>query len=103
MRSLNKKACVSEDQWWEQFRPLKNHIDPYASFEGCMFETYGTEIDWVRKQPATRTWTVLDVDGVRYIANGFHSINAFGYLVTEVEYAGDVLDIRIDDMVEEES
>lgn len=98
----NSATTMSEDEWWEQFRPIRNHFDPYASFEGCMFETYGAEIEWVRKQPATRICTIIEVDDVRCIANGFHRINAFGYLVTEVDHTGDEVDIQIDDEVEEE-
>ena len=31
------------------------------------------------------TWTILDVDGL-YIAPGYHFVNSFGYVVTDVPW-----------------
>ena len=38
---------------WEQFeadyKPVKNHIDNNASYDGFMFETYGAELEIVKE------------------------------------------------------
>lgn len=77
--------------WFNTFRPIKNHLDNNASHDGHMFETYGTELDYVQaihKTTPDRVWTVLDADGDTYIASGYHHVNRLGYLITDVEYSG---------------
>ena len=44
---------IDEDAFIERFRPRPNHLDPNASYDfgdgGCLFETYGPELDFVRE------------------------------------------------------
>lgn len=91
---------LTEDEFYERFNPIKNHF--YAnpedcSFGGCMFETYGKEVEYInniqRMQQSTKTleellsrrqiWTIEEVDGRFYYVSGYHYVNRYGYLLTE--------------------
>ena len=83
-----------EDQfeaWHNQYQPIQNHFDPN---EGCKFETYGEELDYVLKIAYTepkRIWTLVDGDdGNLYITSGYHLVNRINYFIThnpcELEY-----------------
>ena len=78
---------LTEDEWFDTYKPIKNHIDPTASFDGCMFETYGEELEFIEKQKELYIWTYGDGDdGGTYIWNGFHVVNRIGYFLTEVPF-----------------
>ena len=71
--------------WLEEFKPITNHIDDNASFDGIMFETYGEEVEFVKQQDPRCIWTYGDGDdGGSYIWNGWHFVNRIGYFITEV-------------------
>lgn len=78
------------DSWLEEFKPITNHLDPHASFQdesgtGIMFETYGDEVEFVKKQDPRCIWTYGDGDdGGGYIWSGWHFVNRLGYFITEV-------------------
>jgi hypothetical protein len=82
---------LTEDEWFEQFKPIPNHLDENASFNdgehGYMFETYGDEVEFVKSQDSNRIWTYSDGDnGGTYISDGYHVVNRIGYFVTAVPY-----------------
>jgi len=85
--ALPKTVTLSEDAFWKRFKPLKNKIEPNSSYNGCMFETYGKELERVKKRakkyPLT-IWTISDNDGDLEIMEGFHFVNRLGYLITKV-------------------
>jgi hypothetical protein len=78
------------DEWVDQYRPVVNQFDPNASFQdesgnGIMFETYGDEIDFVKKQDHSTIWMYgSGDDGGLYIWNGWGFVNRLGYFITEV-------------------
>jgi hypothetical protein len=73
------------DDWCDTYKPIKNHIDTNASFNGEMFETYGDEVAFVKEQPEDRIWTYGDGDdGGSYVWNGWSFVNRIGYFITEV-------------------
>ena len=97
---------VSEDEFYMKFNLMKNHIDNNAGFDGCMFETYGKELDYVFKMSKeNRVITIIEGDEERertfssdmgieitepspnmYYATGFHWVNRFGYFVLDKPY-----------------
>ena len=82
---------LTEEQWFEQLKPIPNHIDDNASFNdgehGYMFETYGEELEFIKAQEPNRIWTYADGDdGGTYICDGYHVVNRIGYFVTTVPY-----------------
>ena len=73
------------DDWYDTYKPIKNHIDTNASFNGEMFETYGDEVAFVKEQPEDRIWMYGDGDdGGSYIWSGWGFVNRLGYFITEV-------------------
>jgi len=91
--------AVSYDDWREAHRPVLNTLRKDAPFDGCMFETFGHELDAVRAADPACVWTLVssdDDDGL-YLLSGFHFVNRLGYLIIERPWAGeDQLDIRLD-------
>lgn len=90
---MNELIELTEEEWFDTFKPLPNHIDPNASFndgeQGYMFETYGKELDFVRKQDPNRIWTYTDGDnGSTFIFQGMGIVNRIGYFVTTVPFKG---------------
>jgi hypothetical protein len=80
---------MTEDEWLETYKPIQNHIDDNASWNGTMFETYGEEIEFVKSTPDNFVWTLLDVDGESLIVNGQSWVNRMGYFVCEVPWNDD--------------
>jgi len=73
------------DEWFDKYKPIKNHLDEHSSFDGYMFETYDEEVEFVKAQDENRIWMYGDGDdGGGYIWNGWHFINRIGYFITEV-------------------
>lgn len=77
-----KRARIGYDRWLEAFRPVTNHLDASAGYDGAMFETYGAELEFVRQQPSDKVWTLLDAEGRLYVVAGLHFVNRVGYFVT---------------------
>jgi len=101
---------ITEAEFYENYNRLQNHIDKNASFDGCMFETYGEELAYVfEMSKKNRVVTIIEGDdgeefeetfinqlGVEikdmilnanlYYASGFHSINRLGYFVLDKPY-----------------
>lgn len=77
---------ITEDQFYYQYKPIKNPLDDNASYEGCMFETYGLELNLVLsalERTPLKIWTISDCDGELIISSGFSFVNRMGYLITE--------------------
>jgi hypothetical protein len=70
------------DQWVAEYQPIKNPIDPNSSYDGCLFETYGPEWDFVRQQPLLKIWTLIETDEQMVICSGIHFVDRLGYFVT---------------------
>lgn len=98
---------LTEDEFYAQFNCVKNHIDNNAAFDGCMFETYGQEVDYIEQlladeEKKRHIWTILEVDGKMYFSSGWHFVNRFGYLVTEEAIPMNVgFDVELDTEVDE--
>src|SRR5580658_9909359 len=81
---------LSENAFDTTYPLVLNHINPNAGWgndegSGCLFETYGSELDFVRRQDPRTIWTLLDGDdGDLYLVSGYHLVNRIGYLVSTV-------------------
>jgi hypothetical protein len=91
---------MTEDDFDTQHPLVTNHLNPNASWafnddRGCLFETYGEELAFVRQQDPRTVWTLLDGDdGDLYVASGYHFVNRIGYLVSTVPVP-DETDIQV--------
>jgi hypothetical protein len=76
---------MTEDEWFETYKPIPNNIDKNSSFDGHMFETYGAEVEFVKKAHPNHIWTYgQGDDGGLYIWNGWSFVNRIGYFITEL-------------------
>lgn len=75
---------ISWDEFYETYSPMTNHIDGDTAFDGCLFETFGDEIEYVAGQDATVVWTVIEGEGEAppTAVTGLHLVNRLGFLVT---------------------
>ena len=91
---------ITEDEFDANYPLITNHIDPNASWAfgngpGCLFETYGEELAFVRSQDTCTIWTFVDGDdGNQYVMSGYHLVNRIGYLVSTIPFPDDA-DIEV--------
>ena len=84
---MNDFIEMTEEEWFNTYKPIKNHIDHNSSFDGHMFETYGDEVEFVKTQSPDKIWMLGDGDdGGMYIWSGWGFVNRIGYFVTEVPF-----------------
>jgi hypothetical protein len=78
---------LTEEEWFNTYKPIKNNLVESSSFDGHMFETYGEEVEFVKAQDENRIWMLGDGDdGGMYIWSGWGFVNRIGYFVTEVPF-----------------
>lgn len=87
-------------EWFEKFKPVKNHIETNASFDGTMFETYGAEYAFVAEmaeRDPSRVWTLVDSgeDDMDIVA-GWHFVNRMAYFITEVGFSDAEKDLVVE-------
>ncbi|MDX2147941.1 MAG: hypothetical protein SFZ23_10495 [Planctomycetota bacterium] len=86
----NQTITLSEDAFDALFPLQANHLNPSAAWSnhegrGCLFETYGEELDFVSAQDARRIWTLIESDtGQVRVVSGWRRVNRLGYLVSDV-------------------
>lgn len=87
---------LTEGEFDDRYPLVPNHINSSAGWAvgdtgGCLFETYGDEFEFVRRQPSGRVWTLIDgEDGDLYVISGLHFVNRVGYLLSTVPVPNDV-------------
>jgi hypothetical protein len=92
---MNNFIELDYEEFVATYKPITNHIDKNASFDGLMFETYGDEYAFVKESLPEYIWTYGDGDdGGSYIWSGWSFINRLGYFITEVPCPADT-DIQI--------
>ena len=92
---MNNFVELDYDSWVDTYKPILNHIDTNASFDGMMFETYGDEVEFVKSQSPDKIWMYGDGDdGGSFIWSGWGFVNRIGYFITEVPCPPDT-DIQI--------
>ena len=95
---MEKITTLTEEQFYEQFTPIENHIDDNAGWNGSMFETFGEELEYVKMkaQSGNNVWTLVEgEDDTWYISNGMRLVNRMGYFITREEWQGET-DVEID-------
>jgi hypothetical protein len=97
---------LTEDEFDARFPLLRNHLNPNATWgfdgAGCLFETYGAELEFVRQQDERFVWTFLEGDGhhgdTQYVVSGYHFVNRIGYLISTVPVpVGQCMEVALND------
>ena len=104
---MNSITKMTEDEFYNKFTLVENHIDDNASFDGKMFETFDDELEFVRTQaPLDKVWTIIEGDEEEmgedgelrpnmYYVTGMHLVNRIGYLVSEESYTEEI-EVKLD-------
>jgi len=82
---------LTVDEWMDKYNPIKNHLDENTSFDGCSFETYDEELEFVQSQDPHSIWTMVNVGDESYIVPGFRWIDRDLYFVTEKPFTDENL------------
>lgn len=102
----SKIKKITEDEFLKKFNRQKNHFNSDVSFDGCMFETFGEELEYVfEMSKQRRVLTIIEGDNdseISFISDngteiteplpnmfylsGFHLINRIGYFVLDKPY-----------------
>lgn len=88
---------MTYEEWSEKYKPIQNDADKNASFDGCLFETYQPHLGEVMNANQKHVWTLVEVDGVMYICQGFHRVNRVGYFITKEPSTGNLKPIQLED------
>jgi hypothetical protein len=86
---MTKLGELSEDEFDERYPLRNNHLNDSVGWclgedGGCLFETHGEELAFVKQQDRRCVWTLLDgTDGEMYVISGMHFVNRIGYLVNQ--------------------
>jgi hypothetical protein len=84
---ISREQHPGLDEFAEKYTLARNHIRPNEDFPaGCMFETFGDEMEFVRRQQQKKIWTLVEEDGLSWLSAGFHFVNRLGYFVTLQEW-----------------
>jgi hypothetical protein len=81
---------LSEDEFDARYKLRRNHLNPDATWAfgddgGCLFETHGEELEYVRRQAPRTVWTLVDGDNADpCLLSGFHIVNRIGYLLSTI-------------------
>jgi hypothetical protein len=91
---------IKFEEFVEKYNPIKNPLDDNASYDGLMFETFGAEHDFVCAVDNKKVWTIIDGESeTSWLVAGYHFVNRFGYIITEVEWETGDEEVAMDDYI----
>lgn len=90
-------VVLHEDAFYEYFKPYRHPAACHNVWGGLGLETFGKDLDTVRKLDGFYVWTVMDGDSGndQWISPGIHFVNRICYLVTEKSHRGLDVEFRI--------
>jgi hypothetical protein len=99
---------ITLDKFFEDYKPQVNHIlrakvgshiadEDIAPYAGCMYETFGEEIDYIKSffNKPKHIWTIVDGEDDMVIQSGYWLVNRLGYIITEKPWEKE--DILVED------
>jgi hypothetical protein len=91
---------MREADFNKQYPLIANHLDANASWNGCLYETFGKQLAFIEQQPSNTIWTLVEEDGKQFLLSGFHFVNRLGYLISTVAVSEGQEIAVLDDLVE---
>jgi hypothetical protein len=87
-----QENLVDSGDFYDKYKPI--------SVEGSglvrCFETYDEDLEFVKKQPNNKIWTVINTEGQDIFCQGYHFVNRMHYMVATVPYKEGDKDFFID-------
>ena len=91
-----RENLVDSGEFYTKYKPVYNHITNKDYHKGQTesdeigvaqyFETYDEELEYVKKQPNNKIWTLINCDGEDSISQGYHFVNRMSYLIASVPF-----------------
>jgi len=78
--------CLTWEELDDKYKLVTNPFDSESSWEGCLFDYEGKELEFVLSIANTepnRVWTYTDIGGDIQVDNGYSLVNRLGYFITE--------------------
>jgi hypothetical protein len=89
---MGMKMMITFKDFIEQYGLVPNDFESNASIDGCLFETYGAQLEFVKSHDKTHIWTLIQGDsddGGEVVLPGYHMANRIGYLITREPWTDD--------------
>ncbi len=87
-----EENSIDSDIFYDKYKPI---TEPSTDMVRC-FETYDEDLEYVKKQPNNKIWTVIDTEGQTIICQGYHFVNRMHYMVATVPHKEGDKDFFID-------
>lgn len=92
---MARSSSFHEDVFYEYFRPFRHPNAQFDVWGGHGLETFGGDLEIVRRYDQDYVWTVLEAENNEWIVPGFHYVNRICYLLTEMPHRGAAIEFRV--------
>lgn len=94
---MSDYVVLHEDTFYEYYKPYRHPEASDDIWGGHGLETFGSDLELVRRCDQNYVWTVLDdaVSDDYWIATGMHYVNRVCYLLTEIPHYSIPVDFRV--------
>lgn len=91
-------TVLHEDTFYAFFKPRSDLGVESECWGGHGLETYGEDLEIVRRYDENFLWTIVEGDSVndQWIVPGFHYVNRVCYVITEVPHNGAEVEFRVE-------
>ena len=93
---------MNYNKFVKKYKPFKNEINPNESYNGFLFETYGTDLTFITSSEfhVRQIWTLISAENEEeYIIPGYHIINREGYFLTEKPWEDGSIEINLNELI----
>ena len=92
------KKCLTYDDFLLKYHPVKNHLYEDAAYDGCMFETYGEQLEYVlstHQHSPQNIWTLVEGENNdMWLSPGYHYIDRLAYIISKEPVDRNELDVE---------
>jgi hypothetical protein len=89
------------EEFEEKYKPQENLIIKENTY---LYEIFGEELEYVKKQHNNFIWTLIDTDDEeQWIIPGYHIINRSSYLITEIPWENENIQVNDNEMITREN
>lgn len=91
---------MTEDEFDEEFKPVT--FEHEFGIEAPQGGVTWVEFEVAKQYPVERVWTVVDTEDGEYALPGFRVVNRFMYVVTQVPWPDENIEVKFDSVDDEE-
>ena len=92
---MKQLETISVEEWESRYKPIRNVLDPNASWDGIMYETYGDDFNLVVKYPNEQIWTYCDGNDGTYLYAGLYLADRIGYFICEEKWGDENIQVLV--------